>query len=467
MRIGLANFLESLSIALDFVEKEILNISPYHGQRVASITYRLCKELNYDSDFLFPITQAALLHDCALNEYFYDERPDDKIQISEKNMGLHCKAGEKIISKLPFYDKIKNAVLYHHETADGSGAFGKKANETPLYARLIHLADIIDVNWSLFEKIDKSKFDSICSWIKQITGTTIDEECAELFFKAINYEFLANLSGNSVLDYLHKNKIYTDYDIPNEAMIDLCSIFADITDYKSHFTWRHSLGVAEKAEIMAKYYNYSLSDCQKLYIAGALHDIGKLMISNDILEKPGKLNPDEYKSIQNHAIGTYKLLENVNGLEEINRIAALHHEKLDGKGYPFGYTSEQLNKNERLMACIDIYQALVEERPYKKGLEHNVAIEILNKMANEGQLDSQIIRDIDDCFKSINENSNSIKEENTLSPDETTIIGSNNKELWRCPVCGYIHEGPLPKDFICPRCEQPACIFTPFHSTSY
>ena len=109
------------------------------------------------------------------------------------------------------------------------------------------------------------------------------------------------------------------------------------------------------------------------------------------------------------------------------------------------------------MACIDIYQALVEERPYKKGLEHKVAIEILNKMANEGQLDSQIIKDIDHY----------IKEEKTLSRDESTLVNSIDKEAWKCPVCGYIHEGPLPQDFICPRCEQPACIFTPFHSTSY
>ena len=457
MRIGLTKFLDSLTIALDFVEKEILNVAPYHGQRVASIANRLSKAFDFNQEKTFALTQAALLHDCALNEYFHDEKPNDDKRAQEKDMGLHCKAGEKIISKLPFYDLIKNAVLFHHETADGSGAYGKKASETPITARLIHLADALDVNWNLSEKTDQKKYDSICKWVKEITGTIIDEECSKAFFETVDLNFLQQISGDSVLDYLRNRIPYTEEEIDNEAMIGLCSIFADITDYKSHFTWRHSLGVADKAKIMAEYYGYSQNDCQKLYIAGALHDIGKLMISNNILEKPGKLNSDEYKEIQNHAMGSYKLLDNISGLEEIKRIASLHHEKLDGTGYPFGYKADQLNKNERLMACIDIYQALVEERPYKKGLEHSVAVGILTKMANEGQLDPQIIKDIDECFKNIKEPV--LINKPVLSIDEQTHKRSENLELWRCPVCGYIHEGPLPQDFICPRCEQPACIF--------
>lgn len=457
MKIDLAKFLDSLTIALDFVEKEILNVAPYHGQRVASIANRLAKAFNFDQKRTFALTQAAFLHDCALNEYFHDEKPNEEKRAQEKDMGLHCKAGEKIISKLPFYNLIENAVLYHHETADGNGAYGKKANETPLTARLIHFADVLDVNWNLSEKIDQNKFNSICKWVKEITGTIIDDECSKAFFETIDFNFLSQISEDSVLNYLRSSIPYKEEDIPNEAMIDLCSIFADITDYKSHFTWRHSLGVADKAKIMAEYYGYTKEECQKLYIAGALHDIGKLMISNDILEKPGKLNSDEYKEIQNHAMGSYRLLDNISGLEEIKRIASLHHEKLDGTGYPFEYKAEQLNKNERLMACIDIYQALVEERPYKKGLEHSDAIGILTKMGNEGQLDPQIIKDIDNCFKNIKEPV--LINQNISFKEEETPKQSENLELWRCPVCGYIHEGPLPKDFICPRCEQPACIF--------
>ncbi len=454
MRIGLAKFIDSLSIALDYVEKEILNVSPYHGQRVASITNKLATSLEFEQDIIFALTYAALLHDCALNEYFEDEKPNENHSVSEKDMALHCYAGEKILSKLPFYKKIEGAVLYHHETADGNGAYRKKAEETPIFARLIHLADILDVNWSLSEKLDEQKYNSLCKWVKDNTGTLIDKECSDLFFKSITYDFLSQITGNKVLDYFHKCIKYEDEEIPIDAIIDISSIFADITDYKSHFTWRHSLGIAEKAKIISKYYNYSEYDCKKMYIAGALHDIGKLLISNDILEKPGKLDADEYKTIQNHAIGSFKLLEGINGLEEIKRIASLHHEKLDGSGYPFGYTAENLSKDERLMACLDIYQALVEERPYKKGLSHDSAIKILKKMGDDGQLDKQIIEDIDNCFKNSDLSQNNNNCYTNVSPKEL-----NDKEVWQCPVCGYLHEGTLPKDFICPHCEQPASVF--------
>lgn len=78
------------------------------------------------------------------------------------------------------------------------------------------------------------------------------------------------------------------------------------------------------------------------------------------------------------------MLRNISGLEDITRWAALHHEKLDGSGYPFGLTAELLEKNARLMACLDIYQALVEDRPYKAGMSHNAAMAILKKMGGDG-----------------------------------------------------------------------------------
>ena len=112
--------------------------------------------------------------------------------------------------------------------------------------------------------------------------------------------------------------------------------------------------------------------------------------------------------------------------------------------------ADSLGKNERLLACLDIYQALVEERPYKAGLSHQEAIDILHKMGNEGQLDDGIINDIDKCFIATN-----VHSKKSAEPLESI----HDKEAWKCPVCGYIYEGELPQDFICPRCEQPRSIF--------
>mgnify|MGYP000243641879 CR=1 FL=1 len=139
----------------------------------------------------------------------------------------------------------------------------------------------------------------------------------------------------------------------------IADLFAHIVDYKSPFTSNHSMGVAEK---ISRFMGFDEDICQKMYIAGALHDIGKVAIGNEILEKPEKLTDEEFKTMKHHAVYTYYILSGIDDFEEIRDWAALHHEKLNGKGYPFGKTADELNKPERIMACIDIYQALTEDR---------------------------------------------------------------------------------------------------------
>ena len=116
---------------------------------------------------------------------------------------------------------------------------------------------------------------------------------------------------------------------------------------------------------------------------------------------PDKLTDDEFSKMKNHAGYTYLILSEVNDFEEIRDWAAFHHEKLNGKGYPFGKTAAELNEPERIMACIDIYQALTEDRPYKKGLSHEKTCEILDDMAQKGFVDSDISKKIRECFGGI------------------------------------------------------------------
>ena len=179
---------------------------------------------------------------------------------------------------------------------------------------------------------------------------------------------------------------------------NIADFFADIVDYKSPFTSRHSIGVAEKAAQFAKYIGYDVSDIEKMYLAGALHDIGKMAVGNEILEKPDKLTDEEFDKLKNHVGYTYLILSQVDGFEDIRDWAALHHEKLNGKGYPFGKTADELNEQERIMACVDIYQALTEERPYKKGMSHEKTCDILDEMAEKGFVDADISRKMRDCF---------------------------------------------------------------------
>ncbi|MBR0399991.1 MAG: HD domain-containing protein [Mogibacterium sp.] len=409
MLINITGFLNVVSLASDYVEADLLSIEQNHVKRVAIIVNRLAAAAGMDEDTVYAMTQAGVLHDCALAEYIHDELSDETAEpllvVSaecidghrEVNMADHCIAGERMVSKLPFYDIIRGAVLHHHDRANGSGALGKTAAETPLCGQLMHIADRVDAAFDL-SRMDRQKHADIVTWLRSQSDIMFSEECCRLFIDNVDYELLCSAAEPhcvATLDELLPDRIV---DIPTAAIRELSTIFADITDYKSRFTSRHSIGIAEKAARMGAYYGYSAEMRDKLYIAGALHDIGKLLISNDILEKPGRLTDDEYQEITNHAIGTWMLLKDIEGLDEICRWASLHHEKLDGSGYPFGYSSKDLGKEERLLACLDIYQALTEDRPYKNAMPHDNAVALMRGMGKRGKLDEDIIDDIADCF---------------------------------------------------------------------
>lgn len=397
MRIAINDLLRAVSTALDHVEAEAAGVTTYHAQRVAYLAVLTGRELGLKQDELVYLFAAALLHDNALFVFFNEDADTETHSWVEEEPGAHCKAGEENVKGLPFYPQIENAILYHHERDDGEGPFRKKTDEIPLFARLIHLGDALDRTFDLNE-VSEEKYHKLIQYVKEQRDSCFDGECVDAFCQAVSCEALAGIAGDNINAALDDLVPRQEWDMTSDKLIKFADIFARITDIKSQFTYEHSLGIAKKAYEMAEYYKWDQDTAQRLYVAGTLHDIGKLMIHNDILEKPGRLTTEEYTEIQNHAMGTYQILSPVKGLEDITKWAALHHEKLDGSGYPFGKDAGELGKKERLMACLDIYQALVEKRPYKAGMPHTKAIGILKQMADNGQLDADIVADIDDYY---------------------------------------------------------------------
>jgi len=188
-------------------------------------------------------------------------------------------------------------------------------------------------------------------------------------------------------------------DVEDQVIINLVSFITKIIDYKSVFTKKHSSKIANMAWFMGEYYNYNQEEKAKLYLAAALHDIGKLETPTAILEKPGKLTDEEFTIIKEHVRKTWELLKDIDGFEDICKWASNHHEKLNGKGYPFGKNADELDFNSRLMACIDIYQAVSEKRPYHPLRDLNDTLEIMYKMADDGAIDRSIVNDISIAMK--------------------------------------------------------------------
>ncbi|QAT43141.1 HD-GYP domain-containing protein [Aminipila luticellarii] len=400
MKLSFNDILYAFSYALDRVEHELIGVTTHHGKRVAWLCILMGRYLKMPESQLMDLSACAVLHDNALTEYIQSEYRKGIDIYKEKqhlNLGVHCIMGEKNIKKISLCPEAENAILYHHENADGSGSFGKTAEETPLFAQLIHMADQIDANWDL-SVIDEQKYEQLLKFIDENKGILFSDQCVEVFHGAIHYQELVCLKSENLDGILGSCLKDTEREYTGEQIIDFAGMFANIIDYKSRFTRNHSLGIAEKAAHMARYYGYKEELVAEMFLTGAVHDIGKLVIDKDILEKPDKLTDREYKQIQNHAYYTYEILRKIKGFEEITKWASHHHEKLNGKGYPFGKTADELGFNERLMACLDIYQALTEKRPYKEGFSHERSMSILRKLVKDGSLDGSIVEDIEKVY---------------------------------------------------------------------
>ena len=183
-------------------------------------------------------------------------------------------------------------------------------------------------------------------------------------------------------------------DIDLEQVLPISEIMGGIIDSKSPFTGSHSRGLSEKAGLMCDYYGFDKDKKTRMMIAADLHDIGKLAIPNRIIDKTGKLTEPEFSQVKTHAFYTRKVIESVHGFEDIAEWASNHHEKLDGSGYPFGLTAENISFESQLIGCLDIYQALTEERPYRGSLSHTKACNMLEDMADQNKISREITADL-------------------------------------------------------------------------
>ena len=168
-------------------------------------------------------------------------------------------------------------------------------------------------------------------------------------------------------------------------------IMAYIVDQKSPFTAKHSEKVGTLARHIAELFGLFKEQCTKIEIAGFLHDIGKLRMPDEILEKPGALTDIDRAIMNQHSYETYEILRHIDGLDDIAYWAAYHHEGLNGSGYPFHPNSKELSVESRILAISDVFQACVQDRPYRDGMPLNEVIDILNKLAKKGKLDKSIV----------------------------------------------------------------------------
>ncbi len=414
MKLDLTDTLYALSFALDTVQEEMGEISNHHGKNVAFISCIMGKYLNYDKYMLNDLVGLAILHDNAFTEYVREEYNNGDLLDYEKlktklmeivklregflKAPMHCVVGEKNIKLIPFNSDVTNVILYHHENADGSGPLGIKEEDTNEFAQIIHIADLVDVFFDL-KTMTEYDFELAMKKIESFRGTLFSNKMVDTLLNSLKFEHIKYLQEHGVISFLKENVETEIKDYSDDQIENICLFFARIIDYKSSTTKKHSLDVALKCYEMATFYGFSNEKRIRFLFAGAMHDIGKLVVNNDILEKPTALTENEKELMMYHVIETKNILSSINGIEDIVRWTSRHHERLDGSGYPNGLKEEDLSFEDKLLAHIDIYQALREKRSYKESYTHEESIEEMKKMNG---LDMHIIFDIDNCFKENN-----------------------------------------------------------------
>jgi len=399
MDFNLNEFLGAVANTLDTIEIDIFGMATNHSKKISYISVKIAHELRLTNEEIFDLVALAIMHDNGASMKILHDNlqgtTKEKINILESRKE-HCIIGEDNLKDFPFLTNPQNIIRYHHEKYDGSGFFGLSKDEIPLLAQIIAFSDTLDLAFDLRNASNK---EIITEFVQEHRNTFFSPVLTDVFFKiSAQDEFWEALSNKNIDDNLKKVTPNFSNELNYNEIHTITKTLSKIIDAKSEYTQTHSSGLSEKLEKMAEFYKIDPIMTLELLIATDLHDLGKIAISNSLLDKPGKLSEEEFEEIKKHPKITKLCLQDINGFEEITKWASNHHEKLDGSGYPEGLIAKDLDFNSRLIVCLDIYQALREERPYRKPMDHNKAMEILKSMVEVGQLDHNIVDDINSVF---------------------------------------------------------------------
>ncbi len=382
LTINLSNFFLSVSDAIDLASPLISS----HQQRTAYIAWQISRLAKLPEEQIKQIYVAGLFHDIGALT------PEDKIRLQnfeEKNLKIHCIRSEKLFNSIQLLKPAAKIVRFHHTSWNECRCSIDEPHV--LESQILFISDLIE------RLIDRNQYilhqvDTIVSKILSASGDEIHPDIADMFITISKREdfWLDLVSPRLYSLLLHAGPLST-IKINIRVISSLSSFFSKIIDFKSSFTATHSAGVAASASIFSKMFALTETECLLIEIAGYLHDLGKLNIPNSILEKPGRLTKEEFDIMKQHTYHTYMILSSIEGLEQITEWAAFHHEKLDGSGYPFHVSAEKLSTGARIMAVADIFTALTEDRPYRKGMQKAEVIKILSNQPSKGLLDKRIV----------------------------------------------------------------------------
>ncbi|MDI6871185.1 MAG: HD domain-containing protein [Bacillota bacterium] len=380
--INLGQLLSAISLAFDFAERAQLN----HARRVAYVSLSLGELLGLGEGTLRRVLLAALLHDIGATESFNELKDEELVPTGV--VYQHPLRGAEMVAGLPQVSDLGPIIVQHHERWGGGGyPFGLSGEAIRLEARLLHLADRFELVYAA------AGWEQGLARVERGRGGDFQPELVDAFFS------LARIPKVQ-LDLEERNigrVIGWEVDRLAQVVVtaELCrvaGVFAGLIDNRSPYTANHSQGVAQHAGVLGR--RLGLESVASLQVAALLHDLGKIGVPSRILNKPGRLTPEEYQVVRVHPYYTEHILRQVKGLEDIVPWAAQHHEHLDGTGYHTAAKAGAIPLESRIVAVSDVYQALTSDRPYRPGLAVDDALGVMRQMAAAAHLDPEVVQQL-------------------------------------------------------------------------
>ena len=383
-KIRLIDLIICLSDAMDFIDPAVVD----HHKQVAYIASSLAAESGIPLKEQKELILAGALHD--IGAFSLKERKD-ALAFEILNPHGHARNGYALLRLFQPLAKIASIVRFHHVHWDNGAGREFRGMEVPFFSHIVHLSDriavLVDKNKEILGQVSK-----ICRAIQKKSGSMFNPELVDVFQRMASKEyFWLDLSSPSIQITLSQRLRSANIGIVSKDMLGFSELFSRIIDFKSPFTATHSSGVAASAEFLADKIGFARRECTAMRIAGYMHDLGKLAVPVEILDKPAQLSRKEYNVVRHHTFYTYRILEPIAPLQTINAWAAFHHERLDGSGYPFHLKAKDLPLGSQVMAVADVFTALTEDRPYRAGMKRFGAVKILEDMSARSALNGEIV----------------------------------------------------------------------------
>lgn len=375
------NVIQTVRKTLSLVDYHLVD----HGERVAYLIMKMLQEearLGKDNarsqEEIAHACILAALHDIgAYKTEILDSLSDNQeiIHFEILDAAPHSAYGYLFLKEYTSLNGLSDAVLYHHVRYDQ--LCGSSCQNQDLAAKLF-VADRQDLlclmnGCSLAQET-----------LRRYSGTIFKKEDVDLLLELQMREDLhEKLESGEFLSELFQfmEGVY----LPEEELEDLLRLLAYAIDFRSSYTVTHTITTVGVAMELAERLNFPPEEIKALRLGSILHDVGKIVTPLSILEKPGKLTPEEYAVMKTHVTTTEKVLHNCLD-NHIVEIAARHHEKLDGSGYPHGLRAEDLTPAQRLLAVADMTSALAGRRSYKAPMPAELVTSILSKEAETGKI---------------------------------------------------------------------------------